>query len=58
MVVLKLILKQYNAGEITLNEMVNMINEFGVYSGYKSAFGKQTLKAYIKGELVEITIDK
>jgi len=52
---LLLLLNQYNEGKISLNEMVELINEFGVYAGYKSAYGKQTLKATINGQLVEVS---
>lgn len=52
---LKLILSQYNEGKITLNEMIEMINEIGRYVGYKNSYGKQVLKAYIKDELVEVS---
>ena len=51
---LQLILNLYNEGKITLNEMIDMINEFGEYAGYKNAYGKQTLKAYVKGEFIFI----
>ena len=52
---LKLILSQYNEGKITLNEMIEMINEIGRYVGYKNSYGKQVLKAYIQDELVEVS---
>ena len=51
---LKLILWSYRKGEISLKEMIEMINEFGEYLQYRSCVGGSILRAKIKEKIVEV----
>jgi hypothetical protein len=50
MKVLQLILKEKALGNISLNEMHDMINEFGISRCYKVAHGTHTLIAEVNDQ--------
>ncbi len=53
---LKEILQKYCNEQITLKEMIRIVNETMNYKSYKAMGGKRYLKAESKGEIIEVVI--
>lgn len=53
---LQLILRAYHRGEISLNEMQDIVNETMEYRGFKMSYGSYSLKAIFHGELIQATL--